>query len=172
MFSSIKYFFKQLFNSRIFFLAIIFVCMAIVLLLRLFQLQIINGADSQSDYLMRVIKTRSLNSTRGNIFDRNGKLLAYNELAYGITIEDNGSYRSKDGLSATQVKNRSINDDIVQILHTLDKNGDSIDNDFSITLSDDGNYEFTVSGTKLQRFRADVYGESDIAALGLSLIHI
>lgn len=166
MFSNIKNFFKQIFSTRILFLAILFVCMATVLLLRLFQLQIINGADSQSDYLMRVIKTRSLNSTRGNIFDRNGKLLAYNELAYGITIEDNGSYSGDGTLSATQVKNRSINEDIAQILHTMDKNGDVIDNDFSITLTEDESYEFTVSGTKLQRFRADVYGESDIDKLG------
>ncbi|MCI7130701.1 MAG: peptidoglycan glycosyltransferase [Lachnospiraceae bacterium] len=166
MFSNIKSFFKQIFDSRILFLAILFVCMATVLLLRLFQLQIINGADSQSSYLMRVIKTRSLNSTRGDIYDRNGKLLAYNELAYGITIEDNGSYSGDGELSATQVKNRSINEDIAQILHTMDQNNDAIDNDFSITLTEDENYEFTVSGTKLQRFRADIYGESDIDDLG------
>ena len=166
MFSSIKDFFNQLFKSRILFLAILFICMAAVLLLRLFQLQIINGADSQSDYLMRVIKTRRLNSTRGNIYDRNGKLLAYNELAYGITIEDNGSYSGDGTLSSTQVKNRSINEDIAQILHTMDENGDVIDNDFSIVLTDDGNYEFAVSGSKLQRFRADIFGESNADDLG------
>lgn len=166
MFSSIKNFFKQIFNSRILFLAILFLIMATILLMRLFQLQIIKGADSQSDYLMRVIKTRSLNSTRGVIYDRNGKLLAYNELAYGITIEDNGSYSSEGDLSATQVKNRSINEDLVLILHTMDQYGDTIDNDFSITLTDDENYEFTVSGSKLQRFRADVYGKSTVDELG------
>jgi penicillin-binding protein 2 len=109
-----------------------------ILLLRLFQLQIINGADSQSEYMMRVVKTRSLSSTRGNIYDRNGKLLAYNELAYGITIEDNGSYSKSGELSATQVKNKSINEDIAQVLHAMDENGDEIDNDFSITLAADG----------------------------------
>lgn len=166
MFRNIKNFFNQIFQSRILFLAILFVCMAAVLLLRLFQLQIINGADSQTDFLMRVIKTRSLNSTRGNIYDRNGKLLAYNELAYGITIEDNGSYSGRDGLTATQVKNRSINEDLAQILHTMDQNGDVIDNDFSITLTGDENYEFTVNGSKLQRFRADIYGKPDAEDLG------
>lgn len=137
-----------------------------VLLLRLFQLQIVGGADSQSRYLMRVIKTRSLNSTRGNIYDRNGKLLAYNELAYGITIEDNGTYSSEGTLKASQVKNRSINEDIAQILHTLDANGDAIDNDFLIVLASDESYKFTVSGTRLQRFRADVYGKTKIEDLG------
>ncbi|MBO5247621.1 MAG: peptidoglycan glycosyltransferase [Eubacterium sp.] len=142
--------------------------MAMILLLRLFQLQIINGADSQSDYLMRVIKTRSLNSTRGNIYDRYGTLLAYNELAYGITIEDNGSYSREGERSASEVKNRTINEDIAQILHTMDRYGDQIDNDFLIVMGPDGEYEFTVSGTKLQRFRADVYGKSNIEDLGYS----
>lgn len=168
MFHSIKGFFKQLFRSRILFLAILFFGMSFCLLLRLFQLQIVNGADSQSDYLMRVIKTRSLNSTRGSIFDRNGKLLAYNELAYGITIEDNGSYSAEDGLSATQVKNRSINEDLLYILHTMDQNGDEIDNDFSIVLTDSGAYEFALSGTRLQRFRADIYGKASVDELGYS----
>ena len=48
----------------------------------------------------------------------------------------------------------------------MDQNGDVIDNDFSIILTDDDQYDFTVSGTKLQRFRADVFGESDVSALG------
>ena len=99
---------------------------------------------------------RRLNSTRGSIFDRNGNVLAYNELAYGITIEDNGSYAREGSLSATQVKNRSINEDLLRVLHTMDQNGDTIDNDFSIQLNDNGTYEFTVSGSKLQRFRADI----------------
>lgn len=166
MFRNIKSFIKQIFQSRIVFLAILFIGMAICLLLRLFQLQIINGADSQSDYLMRVIKTRRLNSTRGNIFDRNGKLLAYNELAYGITIEDNGSYTRDGELSATQVKNRSINEDLANVLHTMDQNGDVVDNDFSILLNENNEYTFTVSGSKLQRFRADIYGKTATDELG------
>ncbi len=165
MFDSIKNFFKQLFGSRVIFLAILFVCTSGILLLRLFQLQIINGADSQSDYLMRVVKTRSLGSTRGNIYDRNGNVLAYNELAYGITIEDNGSYSREGDLSESQVKNRSINEDIAEILHALDQNGDEIDNDFAILLTDSG-YEFAADGARLQRFRADVYGKADADDLG------
>ncbi len=166
MFRNIKSFFNQIFQSRIAFLVILFIAMALCLLLRLFQLQIINGADSQSDYLMRVIKTRSLNSTRGNIYDRNGNLLAYNELAYGITIEDNGSYSGDGTLSSTQVKNLSINEDLLNVLHIMDQNGDEIDNDFSITLNELNEYEFTVSGNSLQRFRADIYGKTSAEELG------
>ena len=37
-------------------------------------------------------KTRTLKSTRGNIYDRNGQVLASNELSYSITLEDSGDY--------------------------------------------------------------------------------
>ena len=156
MFSNIKAYFRQIFKARIIYLVILFSLMSAILLLRLFQMQIINGQDAQNKYILKVIKTKELKSTRGNIFDRDGKLLAYNELAYGITIEDNGSYTSTDE------KNETINASILSVLHALDANGDKIDNDFYIKLTSKDTYEFTVEGTRLQRFRADVYGKTTI----------
>ena len=38
-------------------------------------------------------KSQEIKSTRGEIYDRNGVLLAYNELAYAVTIEDDGTIR-------------------------------------------------------------------------------
>ena len=35
-------------------------------------------------------KTVTTPGTRGNIYDRNGNLLAYNELAYAVTVQDTG----------------------------------------------------------------------------------
>ena len=160
MFSNIKAYFRQIFKARIIYLVILFSLMSAILLLRLFQMQIINGQDAQNKYILKVIKTKELKSTRGNIFDRDGKLLAYNELAYGITIEDNGSYTSTDE------KNETINASILSVLHALDANGDKIDNDFYIKLTSKDTYEFTVEGTRLQRFRADVYGKTTIDDLG------
>lgn len=95
-----------------------------------------------------------LPSTRGNIYDRNGELLAYNELAYSVTIEDNGSYDS------LKEKNQSINEEIASVLKVLDKNHDVIQNDFNIALNADGTYAFTVEGKTLLRFLADVYGHN------------
>ncbi len=37
-------------------------------------------------------KRESSKSTRGNIYDRNNKLIASNILSYSLTFEDNGSY--------------------------------------------------------------------------------
>ena len=103
-----------------------------------------------------------MNSTRGNIYDRNGELLAYNELAYSITIEDNGSY------SSTDKKNESLNAEIAQVITALEKNGDAITDDFKIDRTGEGTYEFNVTGTSLKRFLADVYGESSYDDLGMN----
>lgn len=71
-------------------LMIFFAC---VLCCRLFYLQIVKGAQYQQNYNLKAEKTETIPATRGNIYDRNGNLLAYNELAYAVTIEDSGTYR-------------------------------------------------------------------------------
>ena len=58
----------------------------------LFTMQIINGANYLKDYTYSIQKTIEIEGTRGNIYDRNGVLLAHNELSYTVTLEDNGTY--------------------------------------------------------------------------------
>lgn len=126
-----------------------------VLLWRVFYLQIVNGQEYQDNYTLKIVKERTLNSTRGNIYDRNGKLLAYNELAYTITIEDNGTY------SSDSEKNKALNQEISQIVKALEKNGDSILNDFKIDYTDSGyTYNVEKGSTTWKRFLADVYGKN------------
>lgn len=130
------------------------ILLSVILLERLFSLQIINGEEYQKNYTLKIKREKVLPSTRGNIYDRNGELLAYNELAYSVTIEDNGSYDS------LKEKNQSINEEIASVLKVLDKNHDVIQNDFNIALNADGTYAFTVEGKTLLRFLADVYGHN------------
>ena len=87
-----KDFFKKLFSSRLFILGVFMTFLFGVLSVRLFSLQIVNGADYQETYMAKTEKTISLTGTRGNIYDRNGSVLAYNELSYNVTIQDNGDY--------------------------------------------------------------------------------
>ncbi len=160
MFENIKEVFRLFFKSRLAVATVLFTLLFGVLLWRVFYLQIINGEEYQDNYTLRIVKERTLNSTRGNIYDRNGRLLAYNELAYSITIEDNGTYSSTDS------KNTALNAEIAQIVTALEKNGDSIVNDFKINLEEDGSYSFNVTGTSWKRFLADVYGETAYDNLG------
>lgn len=160
MVEHIKEFFRLFIKSRLAVATVVMTLLFGVLLWRMFYLQIVNGENYQNDYTLKIVKERTLNSTRGNIYDRNGKLLAYNELAYSITIEDNGTY------SSTAVKNESINAEIAQIITALEANGDAIVNDFKIDLNADGSYSFNVTGTAWKRFLADVYGETSYDDLG------
>lgn len=151
MFDKIKELVGNIFKSRLLVLTAFMVLLTVILVYRMVNLQIVNGQEYLDNYSLRIEKTRELPSTRGNIYDRNGKLLAYNELAYAVMLEDNGSYDSVDE------KNESLNQEIYQLIKTLDQNGDSIKNDFYVSYSAKEGYQFTVSGTTLKRFLADVY---------------
>lgn len=152
MVENIKELFRLLKKSRLAVAGILMVILFAILLWRMFYLQIINGEEYQNNYTLKIVKERTLNSTRGNIYDRNGKLLAYNELSYSITIEDNGTY------SSTTEKNDALNAEIAQVITALEKNGDAIINEFKVDLQADGSYAFNVTGTAWKRFLADVYG--------------
>ena len=161
MFDNIKEFFRTIFKSRLLVAATVMVLLFSVLIFRMFQLQIIKGAEYQDNYTLKIVRERTLNSTRGNILDRNGEVLAYNELAYSITIEDNGTY------SSTKAKNAAINAEIAQVVTALEENGDSIVNDFKILLDDNGNYSYNIeeSGATWKRFLADVFGEASFESM-------
>ena len=77
-------------TSRVFVLIIVFTCLSGILIYRLFSLQIVHGEEYLDGFKLKIRKERTIASTRGNIYDRNGKLLAYNELAYAVTVQDTG----------------------------------------------------------------------------------
>ena len=107
---------------------------------------------------MRIEKTLTKEATRGNIYDCNGNLLAYNELAYSVTISDSGSYRNE------RVKSEVLNPQLAEIIKMLHNNEETLYNEFKIQY-EDGAYEFTVSGSQLKRFLADVFGKSSYSEL-------
>ena len=133
--------------------------MSAVLIHRLYVLQIINGENYRSNFSMKTTRTRTIKSTRGNIYDRNGKLLAYNELSYSLTIEDSGTY------SSNRYRDLSLNGEAYRIANILAEHGDALSNDFHVVLDENGNYTYNVEGTSLARFKADVYGRAKISDL-------
>lgn len=140
----------NLLTSRLLLLFIIFVGMAVLLIYRLFDLQIVNGESYVDNFRLMIQRERITEGTRGNIYDRNGNLLAYNELAYSVTIED--VYESGS------IGNEKLNETLYKLIHIIEDNGDTIVSDFNIILNENSDYEFTVEGTRLLRFKADVYG--------------
>lgn len=155
----------RILKSRLLVLSIVIFLLFSFMLVRLFSLQILNGEEYQKDFVMKIERTLSEDATRGNIYDCNGKLLAYNELAYSVTISDNGSYRSE------KAKASVLNPQLAEIVQMLERNGDSFYNEFKIDIDEYGKYSFNVSGTKLKRFLADVFGETSYANLGYNMTY-
>ncbi len=149
-----------IFTSRVILMGVFFCVLAIILIQRLFTLQIVNGQEYNDNYKLQIQKTKEVEGTRGNIYDRNGTLLAYNDLAYTVTIEDSGEYDSQ------AEKNEVLNEIITTVINIVESNGDSIINDFNIVLDEDNSYQFTsTSRTQQLRFIADVYGLTTIDKL-------
>lgn len=143
-------------NTRIILLLIAVILMAAMLLQRLFYLQIVQGETYQNNFSLSIRKERTLKSSRGSIYDRNGKPIAYNELSYCVTFEDNGSY------SSTHEKNLALNSTLYHVIKIVEEQGDSVIDSFKIALSDDGTWEYTASGFTLNRFKADIFGQAYI----------
>lgn len=151
---------ENIFNmvtSRLLVLVLALLGIGAYLIYTIFQLQIVNGAEYYNNFQLKITKERTIASTRGNIYGRNGELLAYNELAYSVTIED--VYESGNE------KNAKINNTIYQLIQMIERNNDSIVNDFDIILDNYNNYQFHLEGTQQLRFLADVYGHTTIDKL-------
>lgn len=103
-----------------------------------------------------VLTTQEIAATRGNIYDRNGKLLAYNDVSYSVTMTDPTS----SGQSTSE-QNEMMNTILDELLEIIGENGDFVISSFGIVLDNSGNYQFSqTSETQRLRFVADVYGYS------------
>ena len=164
MAKKITKFFKRVFSHRLGVLMMVFLIMSAILTVRLFQLQIVQGEEYAENFTVMTTKERQLKSTRGNIYDCNGELIAYNELSNSVTLEDNGRYGS------TRERNLSLNSEIYRLVTLIEGCGDTVTSDFHVILDESGNYAFDLEEgtTSLDRFRADVYGYSSIDELDAS----
>ena len=97
-----------------------------------------------------------MKGTRGNIYDRNGNLLAGNELAYSATLEDNGEYETD------RERQLTLNSIAYHIIKLFKKNGETLNNELKIIINKDGNFEYSVDGMSLKRFKADIFGQAYI----------
>ena len=157
MFDELKEKIIRIFTSRLTVFTIVFGILCGILIYRCFDLQIVHGQEYLDEFVLEVEKTRSIASTRGNIFDRNGNVLAYNELAYSVKVEDM--------FESGRNKNSQLNDMLYRLIKMIEKNGDNVITDFKIIINEDGDFAFTVDGTSRLRFLADVYGRITIDKL-------
>ncbi len=154
MFEQLRDKFISLVTSRLFFLLVVVFLLFSVLTARLFKLQIVEGASYLDNFTLKIEREKTIKSTRGSIYDRNGVSLARDRLAYSVTIEDN--YDSGSG------KNKAINETIGKLADIIESNGDRLNNDFPIYLDSSGAFRFSLEGTRHVRFIADLYGRTNV----------
>ena len=142
-------------NIRCFTLQIIFIVLFSILIHRLFELQIVNGQKYAEDFELQITRTVRDHNTRGNIYDCNGEVLAYNELVYTVTMVDDGIYASE------RERQLAINSVIYSVTRKLNENNEKINNELKIAIGANGDYVYTVTGSALARFKADIFGEAD-----------
>lgn len=113
----------EILENRELVLSIILCIIAIIFVIQLFNIQIINGASYREQAENKIVRTESISASRGEIYDRNGVLLATNKLTYNIEF-----YRTKVG---TDLTNNAIKD----LVDILESNGDSVYSTFPINNS-------------------------------------
>jgi len=146
---------KDIMVSRLFWLAVIYSVLAFVLLQRMFELQIVKGEEPEEKQNYYKVVDRYIPSTRGLIYDKNGELLAYNELSFSILLEDSAQN------STNAAKNKSIH----KMVSILKDHGYEMELDFAIELDENGKLQFNVSGTAEQRFKKNAYGKRSVNEL-------
>lgn len=147
-------------KSRVFPITLLIIVLFILLINRLFTLQIEQGEQFTESFEVKSEKTLTVNSIRGNIYDVNGNLLAYNEISYTLTFGNSTALpevAKSLNLSESKLKNRII----ANTLSILQENGDDIDATFNIRYKD-GKYYYDIEGTQLKYFLKDVYSVDTI----------
>ena len=143
---------KRVAKSRLFPITVLFGFLFLVLVHRIFIIQVVDGAKYEATAEADNKKTIEMKPTRGNIYDRNGVLLAYNELSYSLQIEDSNE------LKTSEEKNEMI----YRLIHIVEDQKGTIAYDFPMEFDKKGNIQFTVEGSSLKKFKVNAYLRNNI----------
>ena len=110
----------EVLENRELVLSIFLILIGVIFIIQLFNIQIINGASYREQAENKIVRTESISSSRGEIYDRNGVILATNKLTYNVEL-----YRTKVGIELT-------NDAIRDLVDILIANGDKLSSTFPV----------------------------------------
>lgn len=147
----------KLLANRLIALIVLIAVLYCVLIGRVFVLQIVEGQSHKQDFTYKVQKTVKTSGTRGNIYDVNGKLLAYNKLVYTVNFQNDSAFQTLAKQNGTS-ENYEKNEVIYKVIKILEHNGDSFINDIPIEYTGSGKLRFTETGSRLKKFKRDVFG--------------
>lgn len=161
---------KEVVSNRLIIVGVFVLFLFCLLVYRLFVLQIVEGEEHLSSFNYKVERTIETSGSRGNIYDCNGKLIAYNQLAYSVTLETTdetkqlANERSKEENRKVS-ENEIRNEEIYKLIQLLEANGDEIQYNLPLEINGKGKLVFTETGSSLQRFKKDIYGITNLDSL-------
>ena len=116
---------KKILQNRCFYVAAFIIIVMSIIIGRLYQLQIVDGSSylEQASHVIDSTTTVSIDAPRGNIYDRNGLLLATTRTSYKVLM--------------VNVKNpqEERNEMYLRLINLFEENNDVYKNDFSKYLS-------------------------------------
>ena len=148
--------FLNFIRSRVFILAVVCSVLFGVIVVRLFDLQIVNSDSFASEYNQMTERIRTYNGVRGNIYDRDGNLLAYNVPTYSVVMED--------AVESSENRSQELNKIIYDTVCIIEKYGDKVIDDFALKIASDGTIVFSddLSESAKTRFLKDAYGVDNL----------
>lgn len=150
MFDDIRENIGNFFKKRLNPLMIVYVLLLVILVNRMFTLQIARTNDYEKAANGQLEHTKEIKATRGNIYDCNGKLLATNKLSYNVSYENYSQ-------SASSMTSDEKNAMIYRLIRLIESNGDKIDVDFFMEYDKDGKLKFTAEGNNLLFYKSEVF---------------
>ena len=110
----------------------------IVLIVQLFNLQIVHGTEYREESNTRLIRESTLEAARGDILDRSGNVLVTSSQKFKLEL-----YKSK-------IDTKTLNDTILKIVNVLEKYNVSYTDSFPININP---FEFKLSEDSLTNWK-------------------
>lgn len=110
----------------------------VILLVQLFNLQIIKGEDYRRESNTRLTRETTLEAARGEIVDRTGNKLVTTEMNFSLEL-----YKTK-------IDNETLNNTLLKIANLLEENGDSYIDNFPIQIDP---YKFSVGDSESKSWK-------------------
>lgn len=112
----------------------------IILLIQLFNLQIVHGEEYREQSNTRLSRESTLEAARGNILDQSGNKLASSTLGYSLEL-----YKTK-------IDTETLNNTLLKITQILEKNGDSYVDTLPITVEP---FNFNISEESQKKWKEE-----------------
>ena len=146
---------KNILKTRTIPLILIYSVLTVTLVYKVFSIQVVEQEDISESVTKKDVITRETKATRGNIYDCNGVLLAYNKLSYSVTLQDYKAFKDDGEKNAM----------IFRLIKIIESNGGKLFPDFFIEKDKKGKLKFTVDGAAESRFKRDAYKSTSIEKL-------